>query len=113
MSLSQWKLILLAPLFILLTHHISLFAHEYAHAFVAWFLGFKVNPLMINYGGMNWLNMLSLIEVNENVYYDMIFSQGHYFAVAFIAFAGIGIGNGILYILSLWLLKTNGIKQSP
>lgn len=113
MSFAKWKLVLLAPLFILLTHHISFFAHEYAHAFTAWFLGFKVNPLMINYGGTNLLNLALLINVNENVFYDMIISQGHYYAVALIAFAGIGLGNGSLYILSLVLLNTKIFKQSP
>jgi hypothetical protein len=113
MSFAKWKLVLLAPIFILLTHHISFFAHEYAHAFTAWLLGFKVNPLMINYGGTNLLNLIFLINVNENVFYDMIFSQGHYYAAALIAFAGIGIGNGSLYVLSLLLLKTKSIKQYP
>jgi len=109
---SQFKLILLTPIFILITHYLVVFAHEYAHSFTAWMLGFMPNPLMIDYGGTSWLNLLLLANIDENVNYPIIFSQGHNLSAALIAFAGPGLGVGILYILSLILLKNKSITRS-
>jgi hypothetical protein len=106
-------LVLLTPIFILLSHYLAVFAHEYAHSIVAWLLGYKQNPWNINYGGTKWFNILLLLNINENVDYDTIFSLGHGGHVALIAFAGPGIGNGVLYIVSLLLLMDKSIQQRP
>ncbi|MGB6976266.1 MAG: hypothetical protein WBE18_02255 [Gammaproteobacteria bacterium] len=105
------KLILLTPLLILLAHYLAMLPHEYAHSFMAWLLGYKSNPLALTYGGTSWLNLLLLAHMDENVNYSMIFSAGHGYHVALIAFAGAGIANGLMFILSLWLLTKQSIRQ--
>jgi len=107
------KLILLTPVFILLSHYLAVFPHEYAHSFTAWLLGYKNNPLALNYGGTGWNNLLLLSNIDENVNYKAIYLAGHGFHVALIAFAGPGIANGLLFILSLYLLKNNTVKKKP
>jgi hypothetical protein len=107
------KLILVTPVFFLIAHYLAVFPHEYAHSFMAWLLGFKPNPLAIDYGGTSWINLFLLSHIDENVNYDLIMSQGHSFSVALIAFAGAGIANVLLYLLSLVLLARKNIQQRP
>lgn len=104
-------LILITPIFILLSHYLAVFPHEYAHSFMAWILGYKNNPFNLIYGGTSWANLLLLIHIDENVNYQMIYSLGHGFHMALIAFAGPGIANGLLFIASYFLLKNENIKD--
>lgn len=110
-STKKYSLILITPIFILLAHYLAMLPHEYAHSFMAWILGYKSNPLSLTYGGTSWPNLLILANMDENVDYNMIFSAGHGTYVALIAFAGAGIANGSLFILSLWLLNKESIKR--
>src|ERR1700690_2614515 len=98
------KLILITPFFILLAHYLAVFPHEYAHSFMAWFLGYKPHPLAIDYGGTSWWNVFLLSDIDEHVNYDLIISQGHLYHMALIGFAGPGLANGLLYLISLFLL---------
>ena len=107
------KLILLTPIFIILAHHCAMLPHEYAHSFMAWLLGDKINPLALNYGGTSWLNLLLLADMDENVAYQSILTAGHSYHVAFIAFAGIGIANSLMYIFSLSLLSKQAVIRRP
>ncbi len=107
------KLILATPVFVLLAHYLAVFPHEYAHSFMAWFLGYKQNPLAIDYGGTSWLNLFLLFHIDESVNYNFIVSQGHPYYMALIGFAGPGIANGLLYLTSLFLLAKKRIQQSP
>ena len=109
----EFKLILVSPIFILLSHYLAVFPHEYAHSFMAWFLGYKSNPFALDYGGTSWLNILLLAHIDENVNYSIIYSSGHPVYVSLIAFAGSGIANGLLFILSYFLLKNKKVKQKP
>lgn len=93
------------------THAIAFFAHEYAHSGAAWLLGYKANPLAIDYGGFNLPNLLFFSQVDENVAYDPIFGQGHGPAAALIAFAGMGIANSLLYLLSRLLLRRESVRD--
>jgi hypothetical protein len=97
----------------LLAHYLAVFPHEYAHSFMAWFLGYKQNPLAINYGGTSWLNLFLLFHIDEHVNYDLIIAQGHLYHMALIAFAGPGIGNGLLYLISLFLLTRKKVQRNP
>ena len=106
-------LVLVTPIFILLTHYIAMLPHEYMHSFVAWVLGDKSNPLALTYGGTSWPNLLLLLHMDENVNYDLIMSMGHHAHVALIAFSGAGFANVPLFILSLWLLNKDKIKNAP
>lgn len=105
--------ILITPVFIYLTHALSAFTHEYFHSFAAWYLGYKHDPLDINYGGTSWDNIFLLVNISENVNYQMIAALGKFKALAIIAFAGIGLGNGLVYLISVLLLFTKSIKKQP
>lgn len=106
-------LVIVTPFFILVAHYIAMLPHEYMHSFMAWFLGDKSNPFALNYGGTSWSNLLLLIHMDENVNYNLIVSMGHRFHVALIAFAGVGIANVILFVVSLWLLYREKVTHSP
>lgn len=84
-------------------HAIAFFAHEYAHSFTAWILGWKANPLAINYGHLTVGNVLAQFDIDENVDYGPIFAAGHGAVAAVIAAAGMVIGNGLItYPISRW-----------
>ncbi len=107
----QIRLAILTPFFILLSHYLAVFPHEYAHSFAAWLLGYKTNPFALNYGGTHWVNLLLLANIDENVNYQLIHQLGHNLQMAFIAFAGPGIANGLLFILSYYLIQKNTIQE--
>lgn len=111
--MNKFILFLITPIFILLSHYLAVFPHEYTHSFMAWILGYKENPLALNYGGTSWNNLLLLANIDENVNYRMIYSLGHGAHVALIAFSGAGIANGLLFILSLLLLKNKNVQHKP
>jgi DUF1680 family protein len=88
---------------ILVLHALAFFPHEYAHSFSAWLLGWKANPLALNYGHLTPGNILLQFDIDENVEYDPIFAAGHGGVAGFIAAAGMVIGNGLVsYPISLW-----------
>ncbi len=107
------QFVLLTPVLILLAHYLGMLPHEYAHSFMAWALGDKANPLALKYGGTGLENLLLLANMDENVNYSLILSAGHPYHVALIAFAGMGIANGLMYILSLCLLAMKYVQQRP
>lgn len=110
---SSLKLIILTPIFLLLSHNLAFFLHEYAHSFMAWFLGYKMHPLDLYYGGNSLANLLLLIDVNENINYSSLFHTAPGFKITLIAFAGPGIANGLLYLLSYYYLKSPKPKSHP
>ena len=81
-------------------HAFGYLVHEYAHSFTAWGLGYKANPLALNYGHLDWNNVLTLDDVDENVDYDPIFAAGRGPLASLIAVAGVLFGNGISYLMS-------------
>jgi hypothetical protein len=111
-KLPSYQLVLSTPIFILISNYISTLLHEYGHSFTAWFLGHKGNPLVLDYGGTSWINLLLLFKIDEYVDYSLVIAKGCLCHMAFIAFAGLGM-NGLLYIFSLFLLKKENIKNSP
>lgn len=100
-----WILILLTPLFFLVSHAIAFFSHEYSHSFSAWIFGFKANPLLLNFGHPDISNILFMQQMDENVNY-VSFYQAHPWLAAFIAFAGAGIGNTVLFFVSIAALTS-------
>lgn len=67
----------------------------------------------MTYGGTSWNNLLLLANIDENVNYLKIYNAGHGYYVALIAFAGPGIANGLLFIISLYLLNRPSIRKKP
>jgi hypothetical protein len=100
------------PIFLILSHHLAVFAHEYAHATMAWILGYKRSPFDINYGGMSALNILLLLNIDQAVDNVLIYSQGHPYYVALIAFVGSGT-NALLYVWSYLMLQKKSIQLKP
>jgi len=85
------------------THAIAFFAHEYAHSTTAWLLGWKANPLALNYGHLTLSNLLAMFAIDENVDYAPIFASGHAWQAGLIAAAGVAVGNGLItYPISRW-----------
>src|SRR5437879_5596102 len=98
-----WLLILLTPLFFYITHALAFFVHEYSHSFSAWLFGFKPNPLILNYGDTSWGNILFFMKMDENVDFNS-FSSAHPWIASFIAFAGMGVGNVVLFLAAVMAL---------
>lgn len=96
-----------------LTHAVAFFLHEYAHAVVAWLLGFKADPLDLHYGRLTLSNVLLQQDIDENVDYGPIFEGGHGPAAAAIALAGAALGNGVPYAALTLLLKRRTARMRP
>lgn len=84
-------------------HAFVFFAHEYAHSFVAWLLGWKSNPLALNYGHFTFMVALIQLGIDQNVDEVAIFASGHGVQAALISAAGLVLGNFLLTLtLSRW-----------
>ncbi len=84
-------------------HAVVFFAHEYAHSFLAWALGWKANPLALNYAHASLKVLLIQKGIDQNVNEVPIFASGHGFQAALISGAGAILGNAILtFSLSRW-----------
>ena len=111
-SMKRIGLIFVTPIFILLSHYLSVFPHEYAHSFAAWLLGHKNSPFDLNYGGTALSNILLLMNIDQNVDNKMIYALGYPSHVGIIALAGI-VMNLLLLIFSFQMLKLYAVKQRP
>jgi hypothetical protein len=96
---------------VLFTHAIAYLTHEYTHSFLAWILGFKANPLVLNYGSPTLHNIILLSDIDENVDYKEIIDSGNGISGGIIALAGAGIGNGLLYFICYCLTKLNFVRS--
>ncbi|TPG42658.1 hypothetical protein EAH79_01935 [Sphingomonas koreensis] len=72
------------------------FTHEYAHSVTAWLLGWKSNPLDLNYAYPTLKVILLQLGIDQNVNEVPIFASGHGSDAALIAAAGAVIGNGLI-----------------
>lgn len=95
-----------------LAHHAALLPHEYAHSFMAWALGYKSDPLVIHWGVRGVTDVLLLLDINQRVDYAAMFARGDGFAATLVGFAGPGLANGALYLVSLWLLQRPRVRSS-
>lgn len=101
------------PVVLLLTHYAAVLPHEFMHSIVAWILGIKANPLIIHWGGTSLLNVLLLVNIDEQVDYTAALAAGQRWQVALIAFAGPGLANGGLYLLSRRLIESTYVASRP
>jgi hypothetical protein len=89
-----------------LSHALCFFPHEFSHSIVAWLLGWKTNPLALNFAHPSVAVLLAQFGINENVNYEPIFATGHGWQAAIIAAAGMAIGNMLItYPLSRWFYR--------
>ena len=96
---------LIVPLVVQLwaAHAFVFFAHEHAHSFTAWLLGWKANPLALNDAHPTLTVFLIQLGIGQNVNELPIFASGHGGQAAMISAAGPVIGNGLItYSLSRW-----------
>ncbi|HEY2357835.1 MAG TPA: hypothetical protein VGH86_10325 [Phenylobacterium sp.] len=94
-----WAWPVLLPLIIIqlwAAHAVAFFAHEYAHAVVAWALGWKNNPLAIDYAKPSIGVFLIQLGINQNVDEAPIFAAGRAADVAMIGVAGSLLGNALV-----------------
>jgi hypothetical protein len=105
---SQKYIVFIPLLFfqIWLAHALCFFSHEFSHSITAWLLGWKENPLALNYGHLSVAILLAQFGIDENVNYQPIFSTGLGRQAGIIAAAGMVIGNMfITYTLSRWFYR--------
>lgn len=101
------------PIMVLLAHYVAVIPHEFAHSIMAWLLGIKDQPGNIDWGGTSLLNLLLLIHIDENVDYTAALAAGKQWQVALVAFAGPGIANGGLFLLSRALITRPWFHTRP
>ena len=96
-----------------LAHALGYLVHEYAHSFTAWALGYKTNPLALDYGRLNIRNLLILSDIDENVDYGSLFAAGKGYLASSIALAGVLLGSGTFYLVSrvLYSFAKRGNRQ--
>jgi hypothetical protein len=96
-----------------LAHALGYLVHEYAHTFTAWALGYKTNPLALDYGHLNLLNLLFLREIDENVDYGSLFAAGKGHFASLIAAAGVLLGSGTFYVAARVLYSSAKRRRRP
>jgi hypothetical protein len=77
-------------------HALAFFAHEYAHSFTAWLLGWKANPFDLYFPAASPLVWLLQLGINQRVDEAPIFASGHGPDAALIGAAGMLLGNALL-----------------
>ena len=99
-----WPVLVTYTLFQMWAAHACVFfAHEYAHSFTAWLLGWKSNPLALYYPRPTLVVLLLQMGINQNVDEGPIFAGGHGPHAAIIGAAGAILGNALItYSLSRW-----------
>ena len=97
-----WLLVTM-PVTLILTHYAAVLPHESAHSTMAWLLGVKNTPGDLSWGPATIGNLLLFYDIDENVDYSAIPADAQW-KLAVIAFAGPGIANGGMYLISRWLI---------
>ncbi|WP_367608322.1 hypothetical protein [Legionella sp. W05-934-2] len=98
------KVCLLNIIAFITAYYISVLCHEWGHGLVAWLYGLKSSPFSVHYGG--WF----LLNVDENVDYNLLFQQDSGTAAALIGIAGPFVSLVIL-LISLWTINRKNISQ--
>ncbi|CAM3849124.1 hypothetical protein [Smaragdicoccus niigatensis] len=109
--IGAWWLLAATPVILILTHYAAVLPHEFGHSFMAWALGLKPDPLNIHWGGSSIANVLLLINIDEHVDYSAAFDAGKNWQVAAVAFAGPGLANGGMLLLSRWGLTRRWLRS--
>jgi hypothetical protein len=101
-------------LFFFLAHYLAVLPHEYAHSIMAWLLGVKSHPMNIHYGFDSFRSIVLLTNIDENNNYFLMYLLGKRHLMPLISFAGPGIGNGSMYLISLYCLnRVRYLQKKP
>lgn len=101
---SKARIVFYSFISLILTYYISVLAHEYSHATMAWIFGYKKSPFDILYG--SWY----LMPVSENVDYQAIFASRHAWHGGLIGIAGITMTT-TLFFVALYFLNREWVKS--
>jgi hypothetical protein len=106
---ARWSwptLVLLILLQWWLAHAVVFFAHEYAHAFVAWSLGWKASPFALHFPPLSLKVLLIQLGIDQDVNEVPIYAAGRGVDAGLIAVAGMVLGNGLITLpLSRWAYR--------
>lgn len=87
-------------------HLVAFFMHEYAHAFTAWILGWKANPLDLHFPPVTPVVLAIQLGIDQNVDELAILAAGHGMQAGVIGLAGVVVGNALIsYPLSRLLYR--------
>ncbi|WP_156993735.1 hypothetical protein [Terriglobus sp. TAA 43] len=92
-SWSRMLVLLLAQLW--LAHAAVFFAHEYAHSFMAWALGWKSNPFPLHVPPVSATVLAIQLGIDQNVDEAAILASGHGVQAALVSGAGV-LGNALI-----------------
>lgn len=101
------------PVMVLLAHYAAVIPHEFAHSLVAWMVGINDQPGNIDWGGTSLLNVLLLADIDENVDYTAAMDAGKHWQAAVTAFAGPGLVNGGLFLITRFLITKPWLRTRP
>jgi hypothetical protein len=79
-----------------LAHAIVFFTHEYAHATVAWALGWKASPFDLHFPPVSLKLLLIQLGIDQDVNEAPIYAAGRGIDAGLIAIAGMVLGNGLI-----------------
>ena len=96
--------ILVTAITLFTSRHLMILIHEWTHSSVAWILGQKERPFDIHYG--DW----TLLNVDEKVDYEMLFSIGKGQTASIIAVSALVANLGV-FLLCTRLLSREAIQQ--
>jgi hypothetical protein len=98
---------------VILAHYAAVLPLEFAHSIMAWVVGIKDQPGNIDWGGTSVSNVLFLINIDENVDYTPVLDAGKHWQVALPAFAGPGVTNVSLLLMSRYLITKPWFRTRP
>jgi hypothetical protein len=94
--LSWPRLLILLLVQLWVAHALVFFAHEYAHTFTAWLLGWKASPFDLHVPPSSWTVWLLQLGIDQDVHEAPIFASGHAVHAGLIALAGALLGNAFV-----------------
>lgn len=89
----------------------AVFAHEYAHSFVASIFSFKKHFWQMKYRNIHFLYLLLLINIDKHVNYSVILAAYKDWLLVLNKFVGSSISNGLTYVISLGNMANSAIRS--
>lgn len=112
LTIGNLKFATLKIFLVLFTNAIACLSHEYSYPFLTWILGFRQNPLALDYVSPTSHNIILSGDIGKNVNYKQIIDSRNGVRGGIIALAGAGIGNALPYFRCYLLTKLKRIRSS-